>query len=621
MRLSDLGAFDAAGKQARRLASGAGLCLVLVAAAPAAWTTHELPAAMTASLAASLIVLAAGTIGATMLARARGLALDAERADAALSTGDLGRGVTRVAPRRRAAAHLAGWGQAAVGGLLACAGLAATGSAWMRSATESPGHAAADAAVLLLAAFAALVVERHLAAVPPAVLPEASALAALVRVPMIVCFLCGLGCLTLYAGISVGAYAGRTSAVLCLLVAAEMIARAVASVFTRSPPITDARLTVASALAAALALRRPRPVGVAIRDHLGLDVSRSWALGFMRAALAPVLTVLALLCWGLSGVDALRVDQRAIYERFGRPVAVLGSGLHLRLPWPFGRLRPVEFGVMHDVAIAFNASGATTPAATPVSAEEPPSAGADRLWDEVHPSDGAYIVASASRGQQSFEIIDIDLHVVYRVGVSDEAARAAPFAVDDPQRLVRSEASRLVAHYLAGHTLAGVLGPDRENFSRDIAAGLQHDLDRASAGMEVMAVVVEAVHPPVGAAAAYHAVQTAEITAHADLAGAAGYAATTGGAARRDAAARINTAMALAHDAVTEAHIAAAAFRTDRIAAVREPDSFVLERRLAKLQAGLAHRQVLILDHRLLGGSGPILDLRPPGSGAVVAPP
>ncbi len=619
MGLSDLGAFDAAGAQARRLAAGTGLCLVLAAAALAGWATREVSAAMGASLVASLGVLAAGTAGATMLARARGLALAAERTEAASI--HQGPGMARAARMRRAAAHLAGWGQAVVGGLLAGVGVAASGSAWMRSATEPPGHAAVVAVVLLLAAFAALVVERHLAVVPSAVLPEASALAALARVPMVVCLLCGLGCLTLHAGIDVGAYAGRMSAVLCLLVAAEMTGRAVATVFTRFPPITEARLTVASALATALALRRPMPMGVAVRDQLGLDISRSWALGFMRAALAPVLTLLALLCWGLSGVDALRVDQRAIYERFGRPVAVLGPGLHLRLPWPFGRLRPVEFGVMHDVAVAFNASAAMAPAATPVGAEEPPGAGADRLWDEVHPSDGAYVIASASRGRQSFESIDIDLHVVYRVGLSDAAARAAAFAVDDPRRLVRSMASRLVAHYLAGYTLAGVLGPDRENFSRDVAAGLQHDLDRVSAGMDVMAVVVEAVHPPVGAAPAYHAVQTAEVAAHADLAEAAGYAATTSGAARRDAAARINMATALAHDAVTEAHIAAAAFGTDRTAAAREPDSFLLERRLAKLQAGLAHRQLLILDHRLLGGSGPTLDLRPPGSGAVIAPP
>jgi regulator of protease activity HflC (stomatin/prohibitin superfamily) len=35
------------------------------------------------------------------------------------------------------------------------------------------------------------------------------------------------------------------------------------------------------------------------------------------------------------------LDQRAVYERFGAPVRVLHPGLHLILPWPLGRLRPV----------------------------------------------------------------------------------------------------------------------------------------------------------------------------------------------------------------------------------------------------------------------------------------
>ena len=59
----------------------------------------------------------------------------------------------------------------------------------------------------------------------------------------------------------------------------------------------------------------------AVHGLFGSDLSRNWALSFMRAAFLPVLAVLVLFGWDLSGVEALQVDQRAIYERFGSPAA------------------------------------------------------------------------------------------------------------------------------------------------------------------------------------------------------------------------------------------------------------------------------------------------------------
>ncbi len=330
--------------------------------------------------------------------------------------------------------------------------------------------------------------------------------------------------------------------------------------------------------------------------------------------------------WGLTGLQALRVDQRTIYERLGRPVAVFGPGLHLFLPWPLGRLRPVELGVLHDVPITFNAAdaeGAAAPAlalATLPDAEAMPGPSADRLWDEMHPSEAAYLVASLSRGQQSFERVNIDLRVVYRVGLGDRAALDAAYAASDPQRLVQARASRLLAHDFARHTLAGVLGADRAGFAHDIGAALQAELDAVPAGLQVMAVVVEAIHPPPGAASAYHAVQTAAISAHTALAEGSGYAVSRASDARRQAGSDADAAAALAHEVVADADIHATGFAADRQADAAGPVPFLLERRLDRLVAGLAHRPLLIVDHRIgAPGAGsaaaPLIDLRAAAAG------
>ena len=630
MRLADQASFNKASQQAPRLHLGAAACVVFAVVAMASGGTDGAVAAMRIALASAFALLGAGFVSAGLLAQARHLALRADAARLDVANLDIpnldihndpptpakGQGILRRARRR------ATWQQALAGGMLAALGVlaavlaCAAGIVWQPTLTTT----AILAASALFGAFLLLVVERQLAALDPRLLPEAPGLAALARVPVAVLLLCGLGCLLLYAGIPYGAYAGRTAAILCLLVAAEMTLRALATLFVPFPPMLEARAVATSLLAGALVLRRPRPMAATVRDWFGIDLSRSWAIAFVRAALAPVLTLLVLFGWSLSGVEALRVDQRAIYERLGRPVAVYGPGLHVHLPWPLGQLRPVELGVLHDVPIVFDSSDQAGTSAAPAGlpdAEVPPGPEADRLWDETHPSEAAYLVASLSRGHQSFESVNIDLRVVYRVGLSDASAMSAAYMSSNPQRLVQARTSRLLAHYFAHHTLLGVLGADRASVSRDIMTDLQAELDAIPAGVQIMAVVVEAIHPPPGAANAYHAVQTAQISAHTTMAEQAGYAVSRESDARREASIGYDLAAALSHEAVVDATVHSTGFAADRQADAASPASFLLERRLARLAGGLAHRQLLIVDHRL-GGRGdmaPIIDMRPPGSG------
>jgi len=85
----------------------------------------------------------------------------------------------------------------------------------------------------------------------------------------------------------------------------------------------------------------------------------------------------------------------------------------------------VEFGEVREVPIAFPTDdGAPAETPTPLSPTDtdiegiPPSS-VDRLWDESHPSEASYLVASIANGRQNFEVINIDLRVMYRIGLSD----------------------------------------------------------------------------------------------------------------------------------------------------------------------------------------------------------
>ena len=115
--------------------------------------------------------------------------------------------------------------------------------------------------------------------------------------------------------------------------------------------------------------------------------------------------------------------------------------------------------------------------------------------------------------------------------------------------------------------------------------------------------------------------QAAQIGAHTEIAEQAGIAAKTEIDARRDADGITNAAVAKSRETVVDADVQATTFAADRSADLRDPAAFLLERRLGKLSAGLAHKQVIVMDHRLGGAAAPMLDLRPTSGGSIYVPP
>lgn len=464
---------------------------------------------------------------------------------------------------------------------------------------------------LLVLAFPVLVLERTFAAVPGKVLPEAAGLAALLRAVLLVQIALGLALMLQGGGFTIAALLVPACTMLVLLVAAEFVLRGIAALFLPPATVSVARPAASSVVAACIRLRplRVASVNQAITRQWGIDLSRSWALGFVARAMVPIGVLLALLAWGLTGVVALPLDQRAIYEQFGRPVAVLGPGLHLILPWPLGIGRRVERGVLHELMLAGPVAEGEGDTARP-GAEDPPPQAADRLWDRAHPGETTYLIASPAASGQGFQRVDVDLRLITRIGLTDTAALQAAYGVADPDALVRATAGRLLGRYFASRTLAGVLVEDRQTFTDAIRAEMQQDLDRLGTGVEIVAVVVEAIHPPPAAADAWHNVESAEIRARVAVADETGAAAKTASGARSTAELATYEAAAVAAETVAKATTDHTLFTADQAADAAERDAFRLERWLARLRTALPRAQLLILDHRLAGGEAPTLDLR-----------
>jgi regulator of protease activity HflC (stomatin/prohibitin superfamily) len=463
--------------------------------------------------------------------------------------------------------------------------------------------------LLILAAFALLVLERHLVAYAAGEWPEAASLAALVRVVIAVQLL-SVPCL-LFAGATVPwpGYLATLIGLLPALVALELLLRGLLSLFNPRRDRVEPRLVGDSIVAAQLQWP-PRPLQLfqnELQQRFGIDLRQIWAFSFMRRAFLPILASLLVIGWLLTGVTEIATNARGIYERFGKPIKVIAPGLNLGLPWPFGRVLTVENGVVHELTTGADTNSAVVESAP---AEGPAPDSANRLWDAFHPSEKSQVIAGISANKQSFQIVNMDVRFIYRIGLHDQAAMDATYNTDDVPALIRSTANRVLVHDFASRTLDDVLGNQRSVLSSEIGKVVQTRLDQMHSGVEILAIVIEAIHPPAGAANAYHQVQAAQIAAQALIARERGQSAARLDDAQLNASLVADGAAAAAHENLALAQAADLRFSAERESWQNAGQAFLTETYFNQLNQSFGKASVLILDHRIDAGEPPTLDLR-----------
>jgi regulator of protease activity HflC (stomatin/prohibitin superfamily) len=629
--------FESAHRFTRTLSIAGSACLlaaivlaIVVAAGLMVAPGHMVGPAALGSIGASLLTAATVLLPSAVICHGRHrllLALERERAPpdpnaarspSPLSWGDPNLTSSQTGDISRHLAWVSGWPQAVLMALLALVAGAVVLTTW----PGEPPQASSETLLLwsglaLAAAFPTLILERLFANTAPAALPESERLSRLLRVPLLALAGSGVATAVAAAGFGWALWLEWIIGAVVLVVAAEIFGRAVAAMFLPAPGIEAITAVADSSCAAWIRFGVPsfRELNAAARRQLGIDLSRSWAVIFLRRAAVPVAAGVLVAGWLTTAVTTLAIDERGIYERMGVAVAVLPPGLLVHLPWPFGGVQRVENGVVHDLAIVL-ASKDRAPSesadeiepSVPAQSDPPPSA--DRLWDTPHPSEVTYLIASEDNGKQGFQAVDIDIRLVYRLGFSDAAALNAAYQVQAPEALVRAAASRLLARYFAAHTLSAVFREHRGAIAADVRSALQRQLDELSSGIELLQVVIEAIHPPPGAARAYHSVQAAEIGARTAIAREQGNAIRAANLAGQEGVSAIDRSQAVSAEVVEAARHDAALFHADVLSDQTSDRAFLFERWLDRLSHGLSRAQIVIVDHRLTGLDAPTIDLR-----------
>lgn len=582
---------------------------------------------------ASLLIASAGLIGSACMALARKALAGRAPLEVEVIIAPAGRFKRILWHGRRGLGKLkitaetgAGWLQTFLSALIAAAGVAGVVLYWRAGGTSTgtPPALQVLAGALVMAAFPLLVIERFYHTIKEEQLPEAVHVAKLLRLPITAAvFLAAVMALRVF-GFAWAVRLEPVLGVLIFVIGAEVFVRSISMLFLPYAALADRRATAESKIAATLLqLGVPsfKKINIAVRSQLGIDLSRSWALAFIQQAVIPGFIGLAVFTWLITGVTTLPGNQRGIYERFGTPVTVFGPGIHAHLPWPMGKVRPMETGVVHKLPIEFRANTDAPAPEELVDAEAVPPASANRLWTGGSNEEGSYIIASKDAGQQSFQLVDVDMNVVYRIGTGDEAARNAAYSVAEADALIQALSGQILVHYFATTTLTDVLGQSREQFAEGFRAQLQTQLNTMNSGIDAIAVLVEAIHPPPGAAAAYHSVQAAELLAQTRVATSKGDAARVLRSAQTTAIREKNQAQSSAADVLAAAKVDAAFFKSD-VQAYRNGGGYTLvfERLLDQVARAVRRVPAVIIDHRIPKQDTPNIDVRTNPGGIAPSP-
>jgi regulator of protease activity HflC (stomatin/prohibitin superfamily) len=513
------------------------------------------------------------------------------------------------------------WLPLGVAVLLSAVALFALFKGWRSDAVLPAARLPLITGGLVALAFPFLVLERRLATLPAGRIAEGKSLTYLLRLLLFTLMGLALSYALRWFALPLPIVIEHIVIIFDALVGFELALRGLAYLFMPLPPLAT-RHHATSMIASLLRLQRPSlsAIQASMNTQFGIDLGRSWALGYIRRAMLPMLGGMVLAAWLLTGFSTLGLSERAVVEAFGRPLWVAHPGLHVGLPWPFGGMKPVEYGVVHEIPIAFlDEEVYGTPMKEKAAAPETPTIegpqplSADRLWEASRPTEASYLVASNKNGQENFEVINIDLRIIYRIGLSDDAALNAAYGVAAPDDVIRAAAGRMLARYFARYTMTAIMGQDREAFIRNFQRELQARVNTISNGIDVLGVVIETIHPPAGAAEAYQQVQAAGIDAITKVANARGDAVRDVRQAEADAIQSRDGATAQAAETIADAKVGTALFAGDVQAYHAGGPAFLFEKRLANLEGAIkAETPVVILDSRIPAGALQMLQMKPP---------
>lgn len=225
-----------------------------------------------------------------------------------------------------------------------------------------------------------------------------------------------------------------------------------------------------------------------LESNTGITMRGLWSVKLIKKLVIPALIAVFVLFWVSTGIVEIGSGQRGALYSFGRLHSEpLEPGLHLTLPWPFGKTVIYNTDAVSSITIGYRSDTSS-----------------DNVWTQTHGSEEYELLLGGGE-----ELVSINLCIEYKI--ADLNAYLVNCA--NPEAILEASAYELVADKTIVTDLDTLLSVDREAFAADFMVDLTDKIEKRNTGLEIVSVVLESIHPPLGIADIYQQLVSAEIEA------------------------------------------------------------------------------------------------------------
>ena len=247
-------------------------------------------------------------------------------------------------------------------------------------------------------------------------------------------------------------------------------------------------------------------IGGALSYQFGFDVTGSWFYQLLSRSLTALAAVGILVMWGMTSLTVVQPNEQGMRLILGRRVSEtpLQAGPYFKWPWPIETIETFPA----TAARRINLGG------------EPPKlkAGRSVLWTNDHGVTETYFAVQPTaaekaaaagddvtlKGAKDVALVSAEIPLFYAV---TDLVKFENFAAPDQREdIMRSLGRREVFRYLATTDVDKILGDGREAVSKALRERVQARFTALDAGIEVLFIGVEGVHPPRDTAISFESV-------------------------------------------------------------------------------------------------------------------
>jgi regulator of protease activity HflC (stomatin/prohibitin superfamily) len=253
-------------------------------------------------------------------------------------------------------------------------------------------------------------------------------------------------------------------------------------------------------------------IGDALNYQFGFDVTGNWFYQLLTRSVGVLVLVGIVVVWLLSSIGVVQPNEQGLYVKMGHKIGdTLQPGPHFKLPWPFGRIETFKTTVVRRVNLG---------------SREPDMKGNKAiLWTNDHgigeeeyfmvrpaADDSRDAAEDAGTALKDVYLAVVEIPLYYTV--EDFAKFDALGTPEQVEETLRAIGQRETISLLATMRIDDVLGNGRELIASRLKKRLSEEFARLNgglgAGVTVVYVGVEGVHPPRDTAAAFEDVVKAE---------------------------------------------------------------------------------------------------------------